>query len=78
MEADMKAKFNYPGLSVQVSRNEDILQGIEFYVTEHTADMIVMFTYKHSFFEKLFGKSITRKMAFHTKTPLLSIKKSAS
>lgn len=75
MEADIKEKFKYPSISIQVVLNDDILYGINEYVADEKADMIAMFTRKHSFFEKLFGKSITRQMAFHAWTPMLSIQK---
>ncbi len=75
MEADLKEKFKNPSISIQVVLNDDILYGINEYVADEKADMIAMFTRKHSFFEKLFGKSITRQMAFHTWTPMLSIQK---
>lgn len=75
MEADIKKKFKYPSISVQVILNDDILYGIDEAVADKKADMIAMFTHKHSFFEKLFGKSITRQMAFHARIPMLSIKK---
>lgn len=75
MEADLKEKFKYPSISIQIVLNDDILYGINEYVADEKADMIAMFTRKHSFFEKLFGKSITRQMAFHAWTPMLSIQK---
>jgi nucleotide-binding universal stress UspA family protein len=75
MEANIREKFKNPSISIQLVLNDDILYGINEYVADHKADMIAMFTRKHSFFEKLFGKSITRQMAFHAWTPMLSIKK---
>ncbi|MDO8367580.1 MAG: universal stress protein [Saprospiraceae bacterium] len=75
MEVDIKKKFKYPSISVQIILNDDILYGINEYVADQKADMIAMFTQRHSFFDKLFGMSITRQMAFHTWTPMLSIKK---
>lgn len=74
VEADIKNKFQYPSISAQVILNDDILYGIDECVADQKADMIAMFPRKHNFFEKLFGKSATRQMAFHAWIPMLSIK----
>lgn len=77
MEEDIKKQFQYTSISVHVIHNEDILYSIDEYVVDKKADMIAMFTHKPSFLEKLFGKSITRQMAFHALIPMLSLKKTA-
>jgi nucleotide-binding universal stress UspA family protein len=48
------------------------------YIEEIGADMLAMFTHELSFFEKLFGTSVTREMAYHSKIPLLTLKKEES
>jgi len=75
IKKDFIAKCNYNRITAHVSLNENLTQGIDEYILETKADMLAMFTHELSFFEKLFGKSITRKMAFHTSVPLLTIKK---
>jgi nucleotide-binding universal stress UspA family protein len=67
----------YPDITIRthMSNNNDLLEGLEEYSHSVNAEMLVMFTHELNFFEKLFGSSATRKMAFHTHTPLLTIKK---
>lgn len=68
---------NYPQISVQITVNEDIEAAIDEYLADINADMLAMFTHTPTLFEKIFGKSVTREMAFHSWIPLLSIKKQA-
>lgn len=49
----------------------DPIHGIDNYLKDHAADLLVMIKRKHSFFDLLFNTSNTRKMAFHTHIPLL-------
>ena len=75
MEEEIKEQFQYTSISVEVKHNEDILYTIDEYIADKKADIIAMFTHKPSFLEKLFGKSITRQMAFHAMIPMISFKK---
>ncbi|MXN93175.1 universal stress protein [Flavobacterium sp. Sd200] len=43
---------------------------LDFIDNQHT-DMLVMRTHRRSFFESLFHRSLTKKMAYHSKVPLL-------
>jgi nucleotide-binding universal stress UspA family protein len=43
---------------------------LDFIENQHT-DMLVMRTHKRGFFESLFHRSLTKKMAYHCKVPLL-------
>lgn len=54
--------------------NKDIDEAIDYYVNEAKADLLTMFTHDVSFYEKLFNRSMTRKMAFHSKIPLLAFR----
>lgn len=49
----------------------DIVDGLDKYVQYHNVDMTVMVTHKRSFFRKLYDRSLTKKMAFRTNTPLV-------
>ncbi len=70
MLASIKKK--YSKITFHVSINDNIAVGIDEYVADIKADMLAMFTHEVTFFEKLFGKSVTREMAFHTSIPLLT------
>jgi nucleotide-binding universal stress UspA family protein len=70
---ELVLQHNYSAISFNQAYSLDILEGIESYVHETKAGMVAMFSRRKSFFERLFDKSYTREMAFHTHTPLLSI-----
>ena len=59
--------FNYSYLS-----NENVQQGIEEYIKENNIDLISMSARKHTFFQQLFNRSLTKKIAYHTSVPLIS------
>lgn len=72
---DLIRKYNYTKISVHISVNDDVKEAIDEYIADVKADVLAMFTHKPTFFEKVFGKSVTREMAFHSWIPLLAIKK---
>jgi len=57
-----------------VTENEDIEKAIEIYQQKKQIDLLVMVNQHRSFWENLFHTSTTKKLTFHTKTPLLTIK----
>ncbi len=50
---------------------EDVADGLQNYAKESKADLIVLFTTKRNFIEKLFHKSVTKDLVLHAKKPLL-------
>lgn len=54
--------------------DQNIEKGIDQFVNEHAIDLIFMIKHKHSFFEKIFSESITRKMSMHAQVPLFIVK----
>jgi nucleotide-binding universal stress UspA family protein len=54
-------------------KDKDVVKGINDFVIERKMDMIVMIPRKHSVFETLFNEPVTRKMAFHSSLPLLTL-----
>jgi nucleotide-binding universal stress UspA family protein len=51
----------------------DFSKTMQEFITEQDVDMLVMITHKRSFLENLFASSMTKKMSYHTKVPLLSL-----
>ncbi len=66
-------RANAPGSTFRLVNidSADILDGLNRYSCENDIDLIVMATAHRSFMENLFHKSMTRKMAIHSKIPLL-------
>lgn len=54
--------------------NKDIESGIQEFAKENHVEMIVTLKRKHPIWQRLFNRSISKKMAFHTETPLLVLK----
>ncbi|MDO8368218.1 MAG: universal stress protein [Saprospiraceae bacterium] len=75
LKAELINQFQYPHISVKIIVNEHLEEAIDEYLADIKADLLAMFTHKPSFFEKLFGESLTREMAFQNWIPLLAIKK---
>jgi nucleotide-binding universal stress UspA family protein len=67
-------KTGYKNIVVRVMVNKQIDEAIDHYVDVIKADLLTMFTHERSFYEKLFDRSMTRKMAFHSKVPLLAFR----
>ncbi len=53
--------------------NENVVQGINDFVSKHKMDMVVMIPRHHSFFSRLLLEPYTKQMAFHAKVPLLAL-----
>lgn len=60
-------------IEFQIIRDEDVVATIEKYTDEIQGELLVMFTHQVSFLEQLFTKSVTREIAWHSKTPLLVV-----
>lgn len=71
---DILKKVDYRKSTVTVQSGKKVEGAIDSFVQELNADMLSMFTHEQSFFGKLFGKSMTKKMAFHSSVPLLAFK----
>lgn len=75
-EGDQKAEeiASYPQMHLNVIYDKDVASGLETFITSQREDFILItFTHRLSFNEKLFGKSVTQKLAFHSSIPLLVV-----
>lgn len=54
-------------------KGKDFEMTIDSYNNKNEGDMITMITYPKSIFEKVMRKSVTKKMAYHSTTPILAI-----
>ena len=71
-------KFPYKNIVTLVLVDNDVDSAIDQYVEVSKADVLAMFTHELSFFEKVFDRSVTRKMAFHSRIPLLAFRQRTS
>lgn len=59
--------------SYREMKDPSVTEGIKRGIREFQADLLVMIPHKTGFLDFVFNRSITRKMAFSTRIPLLSI-----
>jgi nucleotide-binding universal stress UspA family protein len=52
----------------------DITKGIEHFIADHEVDLLVTIHRDHTLLERIFGTSVTKKMAMHLPIPLLAIR----
>ncbi len=69
------AKIGYDKLDFKLIVEDDITTAIDGYIKKTKADLLTTFTHKLSLEEKLFGKSVTRKLAYQGTIPLLAVKR---
>jgi nucleotide-binding universal stress UspA family protein len=68
-------KKAYPDVAFkgELLAGSEFEETIEKYDTKNEVDIIAMITYPKSFWERLMKKSATKKMAFHSRIPVLAI-----
>jgi len=71
----IKGAVNYGKIRLELVKEENILEGINDYVNSNNVDILAMTIKKRSLFDKIFSRSLTKKMAYHTKVPLLALHK---
>ena len=64
------ANFEHSSYHIE---NEDVIEGINRFVEEKSIDMVVMIPHKHTALKNFFSEPHTKRMAFHTKVPLLTL-----
>jgi nucleotide-binding universal stress UspA family protein len=68
-------KKTYPDIAFkgELLEGSDFEETIERYDTKNEVEMIAMITYPKNFWERLMRKSATKKMALHSRIPVLAI-----
>lgn len=69
MEADVafaNLKHEFYGVA-----NNNVVEGINNFMKENPADLLMMTAHRHSLFERIFGKVHTKEMCYQTVIPLL-------
>jgi nucleotide-binding universal stress UspA family protein len=65
----------YTSIDFKLLIDDDVPQAIDQYIKEKKADLLATFTHELSLYEKLFGLSVTRKLAYQGNIPLLAFKR---
>lgn len=74
LAAILNRMADYDKVHFTVTEADNIAEGVKEASAQHHADLIAMFTHELSMYEKIFGKGVTRNVAFGTERPLLSYK----
>jgi nucleotide-binding universal stress UspA family protein len=67
-------KLDFRKSTVTIKINKPVDVAIDSLVRELKADMVAMFMRKRTSYEKIFHRSMTKKMAFQSNVPLLAFK----
>ena len=70
--AQVQKVTTYPKISYRIFKSESIEKGIELFINSVEADMIALSARDRNPIEKLFSKSLTKELSFHSKIPLLA------
>jgi nucleotide-binding universal stress UspA family protein len=54
-------------------KNDDVSDGIQKYVDEKNADLLMIFQHEHTFWERMFQKQHTADLLYNITIPVLSI-----
>jgi nucleotide-binding universal stress UspA family protein len=68
----VKKDINYDKLEFKLIYGKDLIDVLEDYIKQESPDLISMSSHYKNLFDKLFGSNSTKKMAYHTKVPLLA------
>ncbi len=64
----------YKNVQFKLLESVDVYKGMNLYLDEIKADLVAMTMRKRSFIQKIFQRSITQKMAYHSHIPLIAFK----
>jgi nucleotide-binding universal stress UspA family protein len=69
----LKKQYPLARISGSHAEGDDFELAMQEYCGKNEISILCMITYQRSFWDSIFNPSMTRKMAFHTKIPLLAI-----
>jgi nucleotide-binding universal stress UspA family protein len=72
-ESELKVKYESQPIVVNHIYGKHFEPALQDYIEKNGIDMLAMVAYKRKFPDNLFHPSLTKKMAYHTRIPLLAI-----
>ncbi|OKL40360.1 universal stress protein [Pontibacter flavimaris] len=69
----LSAKLQGITLDFQFDIQEEVAEGIQKYILEQHADLLVLIPQRHNFMERLLDRSVTGKITAHPQVPLLAL-----
>ena len=71
--ADWRLLMKDEDVTFHIVNNEDVEFSIIEFLNTHQVDVLALLNHKRGFFEGLFHTSLTQKLAFHSKVPILAV-----
>lgn len=68
-------KADYAKIKLEVVIDDNVPMAIDKYLNEKKGDVLTTFTHELNLFDKIFARSLTRKVAYQGITPLLAFKR---
>ena len=68
----IRNKIKYDQLEFKLLTGKHFLEELDDYIKKDTTDLLSMSTHYRNIYDKLFGTSYTKKLAYHTSVPLLA------
>lgn len=72
---DLRKNIGYEKVSFELIKDEDVVKGIDDYVTNNPVDIVAMATHHRSLLGRIFSKSLTKEMVYHCRIPLLALER---
>ena len=69
------AKTGYKKIDFRLIIDDDVPVAIDGFIRQSKADLLTTFTHELTLYEKLFGLSVTRQLAYQGNIPLLAFKR---
>lgn len=72
-ERQLQQRYGERELTTSQLYGDDLEAALEEHIDKKHIDVLVMITYKKGFWERLFHPSLTRRMSYHSRVPLLAM-----
>jgi len=72
-ERKLQQRYGERELTTSQLYGDDLETALEEHIDKKHIDVLVMITYKKGFWERLFHPSLTRRMSYHSRVPLLAM-----
>lgn len=73
LKTKIKHHIKYPKTSSYICTELNVVSGIDFFMKNHKADCLVIYTHHRTLLQSAFSYSIAKSLSFHTTVPLLII-----
>ena len=70
-----KQHISVDDITIVNTEGKEIADAINSFIDEKNVDMLVLAKHNRSYFDRLFHRSLSKRMAYHTKVPLLVLHK---